>query len=262
MSNDPFPKPYSTSPTQSARDFEDDQPRTGNNGRCLLYGCMGIFLGGIFLILCGGFGAYYFFNQQLEKFTDTTPMDLPDVAFSDEEVQEIESRIVKFQELIETEDAAKDQTEPEVELEVQIADSDEAEKPPRELVLTANDLNTLIAAQERTRGHLFVRIEDGTISGDLSAPLGGILPGGSGRYFNGSGTFDVRLDNGNLFVTMEEGTVKGKPIPDQFMNEIRKQNLAREFNLDPRGAQFIEQFDQIDVEGDKVIITLKDPSRE
>ncbi|TWT49129.1 hypothetical protein Pla22_43210 [Rubripirellula amarantea] len=258
MSNFPAESPFP--PT---RDFENDLPKTGNNGRCLLYGCAGIFLGGVFLILCGGFGAYYFFNQQLEKFTDTTPIDLPEVEYTDDQVAELEERIANFQEMVQPLDAnPSDDLEQEAALpETAITELPDAAQPamPRELVLTDDDLNALIAKDERTRGHLYLTIEDGTISGEVSAPLEGILPGGKGRYFNGSGTFDVRLDNGNLIVTLENAEVKGEPLPSQFITELRKTNLARDFNSDPQGSQFIEQFEKIDIEGDKIIITLKEP---
>ena len=53
---------------------------------------------------------------------------------------------------------------------------------------------------------------------------------------NGTGTFNLALRNGTLHLTAQSIIVKGKPVPEVYMQKIRTQNLARNINSDPRAS--------------------------
>lgn len=265
---------YSPSnPSDPQTGFESPS-QTGSSGKCLLYGCLGVFVAGLLMIVLAGFGVYFAVQRQVEAYTSNAPMELPTVEYSDEDLQALESKIETFRktlatEDVETTDGGKADGDAEADVEAgESATDGEAESaqpdapqpaPPRELVLTADDINALVAKEEKLAGRVFFEITDGKLTGDISVPVDSFVPGSKGRYFNGSGTFDVSLDEGVLMVRLDQAELKGEPLPEALMGELRKQNLAKDVYKDQRNAEMIGRFDQIRIEGDKIIATLKDP---
>lgn len=124
-------------------------------------------------------------------------------------------------------------------------------------MLTADDLNALIAQEKEIQGKLFVRIDD-RIKGELSLPLENIGPLKlKGRYLNGAVTFKVALADGTLDVRLDDVTVKGKPLPGMLLSEFKKQNFAREFQNDPKTAADIAKFESIQITNGTVILRNK-----
>ncbi len=238
-------------------------PTSSSNGRCLLLGCVGVFITGIMLILCAGFGTYFAVRKQVEKFTATAPNDLPTIEYSEEKLAELENRIESFQSQLADEKAEAEEVvaSDEVAAEKVAEATDEiVVEPalPKELVLSADDINALITAQESLRGKLFVKIAEDKVSGEISIPVESFVPGSKGRFLNGSATFDVRLDDGVLVVTVESAEIKGEPLPESIMQAIRKENLAKDVYRDEANAKMIRRFESIRVEGDKIIAKLRD----
>ncbi len=199
---------------------------------CCLLGCLGSVLLVILLYLGGGFGAYWMFKGQVNKYTADAPADLPVVELPEEELAEIEQRVKSFKETV------------------------EAGETPDELILTAKEINALIGKDDDMRGRVYVRIEDGLLSGDISLPTDAI-PGGKGRFFNASATFDVSLENGVLIVTLADAEVKGEPLPAQFVDAMKQENLAKDAYKDPEVAETLRGFDSISVEGDKIVLKAR-----
>lgn len=268
--------------TSDVSELAASQP-TGSSGRCLLYGCLATFTGGMFLILCAGFGTYMYLTNQVQNFTSETPIAMPTVEIDEQKASELESRLEVFVEAannLEEETTDQDDAEQAVAGEAISVDSDaivredrqvEADEPmpsteqladapprkPPELRLTATDLNTLVTRHPELKDKLFVRIENGIVSGDFSLPLDDWLPGGQGRFFNGSGSFDVRLQDDVLEVNLVDAKVGDQPIPAPLLSEIRKKNLAIEFQKDPRVRKALKAYQSIAVEGDRLVLTLK-----
>ena len=71
--------------------------------------------------------------------------------------------------------------------------------------------NGMIASEEELSGRIHIKIEDGNVTGDGSFPADP-FPGGEGRYFNASGTFDVSINNGYLDVATSGSDSEGRPI--------------------------------------------------
>lgn len=201
---------------------------------CLIGGClitMLLVVGGLVAV---GFGTYHFLTQQVTQYTSPEPRQLPVVEVSPEEMEEIATRVDTFQKEI------------------------DQGKAPESLVLTSEELNALISQQEKLRERVFVTIEDGLIEADVSFPTDG-LPGGQGRYFNGSARIDVSLENGELIVNLESAELNGQPIPESIMKQLRTQNLAKDMNNEPDFAKTLAKFERLGVEGDKLILTPKVP---
>jgi len=119
------------------------------------------------------FAGFRFYRNQLAKYTSETALELPSAEITEEEVQAVVARLEDF----------RDQF-----------DKGEA---PQELVITLEEINALIANNPDLRGKVYVTIVDGDLKADVSFPLDEI-PGGKGRFFNGSATLHVELDNGVL----------------------------------------------------------------
>lgn len=200
---------------------------------CLLGGCLGVFLLMLIGVGVAGWAGYSFYRAQLEKYTSPEPVALPVVEASDEEIAAIEKRVEDFQTQVDSGDA------------------------PEQLILTADDINALISKQEKLRGKVFVEIQAGELSAEVSFPMDG-LPGGKGRYFNGSVSTDVTLKDGILIVTMAEASVNGNPVPEQIMQALRQENLAKDIYKDPKLAKKLGRFESIVIDDDRIVLTLNE----
>lgn len=208
-----------------------NQPAPKSSGNCLLYGCLGTLGLGIALLVCGGFGSYWFVMNQIDKYTSDTPVALPEVELSEEELADIKARTESFKSTIDAGDT------------------------PQPLVLTADEINAAIASQENLKGKVFVKIENGQVSGDVSIPF-------QDRYFNGSATFDVSLENGELIVVLQDATIKGERLPQSILDGFGKQNLARDAYDNPEVAKFLRNLQSIKVEDDKIILIPREQTSE
>jgi hypothetical protein len=260
------PNPFRTAPPSDSQ-----RPPETNTGRCLLFGCIGVFVTGLLLIVCAGFGTYFAVQKQVEKYTSTEPVNLPTVEYSEEELETLQARLESFEKTLKPEtppvaansEAAKSDAAvaEDGQQPAEVADTDltPTADPPvlSELVLTADDINALIATNPKLKGCVYVAIADDKISGEISVPIESFIPGSKGRYLNASATFDVSLDGGVLVVTLDSANVKGEPIPDAIMQALRKENLAKDLYKDKENVEIIRRFDSIRIEDDKIIAKLK-----
>ncbi len=222
--------------SQTIETPEQPQVVEQKSSRGCLYGCLGVFLAMVLLGVCGGFGVYYFIAGQVEKYTSETPTELPVVKFTPEQIDQLDARLETFKEAL-----------------------DEGQ-PAEDLVLTADEINALINQEEHLRGKAFVRIDHGRVTGDISIPTDAI-PGGDGRFFNASGSFDIKLDHGVLIVTLADAEVKGEQVPQEILDAMSKENLAKDLYKDPKNAEMISRFESVSIEGDKIILKLRRESQ-
>ncbi|MCA9215905.1 MAG: hypothetical protein KDB27_22720 [Planctomycetales bacterium] len=218
--------------------FAAEPPKKRSTLGCFLGGCFGVLLLGIVALVAIGFLGWRFAAGQIEKITSDTPRDLPVVEYSDEEMQVLEDQLEKIN---------------------HAADSGEVAEP---MILTADDLNALLAGLDDPdlKGKIHVSIENNQISAEVSVPIdmlpgGNMIPGGKGRYFNGSATADVSLDDGYLVVRVADAEVNGEPVPANFIEGVRQQNLVEDANRDPEFAKILKRFDKVEIVDDKVILT-------
>jgi hypothetical protein len=162
-------------------------------------------------------------------------VELPTVNINQEDVQAIKTRLDDFQKQFESGDA------------------------PQEVVITEDEINALIAGNPELKGRVFVQIEDGNLQADVSIPLDQI-PGGKGRYFNGSATLHVQLENGVLVANVIEAEANGTPIPEDLMVEFRKQNLAKDMYKDVKTAEALQRCESLTVESDRIVLRVRKKS--
>lgn len=218
-------------------DPQREPPRVAASGKPFPWGCL---LGGCFtasvlvvgLLVVVGFGTYRFYKQQVAQYTSEQSRQIPTVEVSPAEMKEIESRVETFQKKVE---------------------QGEAREP---LVLTAKELNAMINQQEQLRGKVYVTIKDDLIQAEVSFPTDA-LPGAQGRYFNASASVNASLENGVLVVNLDSAEVKGQAVPEAIMDQIRKENLAKDMNKNPEFVKSLKKFERLVIEGDKVILTPK-----
>ena len=214
------------------------QKKQGGCGKKLAIGCLTVIL----LTTAGGFFAYRaaksFVLKLSDQYASTSPAQLPKVDVSDQEAAAVLQRVEAFSKALKAGQAAP------------------------ELALTARDINVLIQknpAWSSVAGKVYVTIENDRIHGDASIPLdkvGGFL---KGRWLNGAATFRVDTAAGRLLVFMDAMTVRGKPIPEQFMAGIRGKNLAEDATKKPETDALLQKLEAITVRDGKLIIVPKQP---
>ena len=139
---------------------------------------------------------------------------------------------------------------------------DEAEQA-QALELTGDDINAWIATSpggQSLTGRVYVTIEGDQLKGQVSLPMSQLgLPMFQGRYLNGAVTFKLSFRNGVLHLTAQEITVKGKPLPSIYMQQIRQTDLAQNTTNDPKTQAELERYEEIKIENGKLIIIPKKP---
>ena len=213
-----------------------DQPVKRRRG-CLFYGC----LTSSILVLVVLAGLLLGYLKILNSFTDTKPMPLPTVNMSDAEMAQVRQRVDAFSQDI------------------------RSGRAPSPLELSGDELNALILTDpnlKTLKGQLYVSIEGNQIKGQLSVPASRLGLGiFKHRYINGSGTFKVSLVNGTLYVNAQTLSVKGKPIPDKYMQQVRLQNLAQGFNQDAKISVGLNKLQSIEVKDDKLVVVPAPPAQ-
>ena len=208
------------------------KPRRG----CFFYGCIsGLVL--LVIVLGGLLVGFYYVKKMVNRFTDTKPMELPTLQMSKEEIAQVKQRFEAFQQAVREERATKP------------------------LELTADDINALIASgaePEALKGKLYVGLEADQVRGEVSVPLQDVgLTMFKGRYLNGSATFHVGFRDGVLIVTPQTFLVKGRPVPEVYMQQIRKENFAAGLTNEPNAVAVLKGLQDIEVKEGKVVIVPK-----
>ncbi len=202
------------------------------SGGCFT-GCLIVFGFLLVLAICVGVGSYFWVSNRIVDYTSESPVELPTVEYTPEQLAKLETRLEAFKVAI-----------------------DGGEPPTEEMVLTAEEINALINKQADLRGKVFVKISEGQVSGDVSIPFDAI-PGGKGRYFNGSASFDVSMENGVLIVILSSAEVNGELVPQKIIDILATENLAKDLYKDRKNAEIMRRIDRLTVEDDKIILKLR-----
>jgi hypothetical protein len=208
---------------------------------CFFYGCVIASVLAVLLLIALAVGAFFvmrFFSGVVEQWTSTAPMELPKVQVSEEDRRSVRERVDAFRKAV---------------------DAGNAVEP---LVLTSDDLNALIEENADFKGTIFTRIEGDKLKAKVSIPLGrldiGML---RGRYLNGEAELKASLDNGVLIVTMDSLEVNGKRPPENFMQSLRQQNLAKNAYDNPKNAELLGRFESIQIKDGKIILKPRPRAR-
>ena len=213
-----------------------DQPAKARRG-CFFYGCI---TSVVLLVLVIGallVGLHYA-KKMVNQFTDTQPMELPTVQMPQDRIDKLKQRFEAFQEAVRN------------------------QRPAPPLTLSADEINVLIASgpeREAAKGKVCVSLEGDQLKGQVSVPLQHVGWGMfRGRYLNGSATFNLAFRNGALFVTAQTLAVKGSPLPETFMQQIRKENLAAKLADEPRAVAVLQGLEDIRVSDGKLVIVPRE----
>ena len=126
--------------------------------------------------------------------------------------------------------------------------------------LSADDINALLEFEDLLRefhGMARVDIRDDRLMAEISVPLDLFNERFEGRYLNGTGELSVEMKDDRLTVNIDRLEVGGQNIPEEFMNEIRKNNLVETLLQDPSLEQFMGLVKSVKVEDGRVVIEPK-----
>ena len=224
----------------------------------------------------GGTWAFFWFKHQVKRFTVTTPLDLPVVDMSEDELIVAKDRAVLFV------DSLKAGLVPD----------------PPQLVVTTKELNGFFGHSDFFRGNAYVTMtesEESTVSLDLSLPARH-LPGGKGRYFVANGFVNIsnaasanalvqtsldtltKIDglNDPLFladllvsedknthqvsVLLQKGEVLGHYAPQEYIDE--KVNLLDDIFQDcPENKRIVEGIESVTIRDGEIVIQARTKRR-
>jgi hypothetical protein len=104
---------------------------------------------------------------------------------------------------------------------------------PAELELTPDDINTLIATNQETRGKVFVSIDGDRLRCQASVPLGELM-GRSGYYFNGDIAVELKSAESLENPQLNRIIVNGEPVPHDLFNWKYRSKPLRDYLADYR----------------------------
>lgn len=225
-------------------DSSDAPPLPGTAPKkrgCFFYGCLTAIILMVVLLVGGLIVAKIVlgrFNQYIAQYTDSTAAPLPKVEMSVDEMKAVLDRVAVF------------------------SDALDAHSNAAVLVLTGPQVNALLESRQELaafKGQYYVSFESNQAKAQISLPLDKIkFPGldTKGRFFNGSGTFNVSIGDGLLYIYPNSLEVKGKPIPPEVLASFQHQNLATNANKGPNTNVF-SQIESIQVTNGTLVIKAK-----
>lgn len=131
---------------------------------------------------------------------------------------------------------------------------------PGSFSLSAEDINALLEYEDLFRelhGMARVDIRDDKLQAEISVPLGLFNDRFEGRYLNGTGEIAVEMKDDRLEVTIDRLEVAGRNLPDEFMHEIRKNNLVAALYEEPSLEEFLRLIKSVKIEDGRLVIQPK-----
>jgi hypothetical protein len=210
-------------------------------GNCWVYGCASVVVVGIVGMIIAVFSVKMAYNKIVDAVTDEVAAEIPAVEATDAEQT---ATIEKYDAWVSALDngTGKDAIE-----------------------LSQQDINILIQHHpefEEFSTFGFVTIDGSEIQGDVSVPLDTIATATgfdrlNGRFFNGSVKLDISFQDGYLEAYINEATLKGEAVSDEFMAGLRAENIAKELNNDPEIRDALRNIESVEIKDGKVVITPK-----
>lgn len=224
-------------------------PQKSGKG-CFFWGCMTLIVLtivsvlGIWLILMG-------VRKQVDSFIADEPVDIQIYQPTGEEVQLAKSKLADLQKAVDEGQATT-------------------------VSLTADDLNTLVATEkdlQDLKGKLFFKIDEQDLLGAQASiplsmlaqvPLINLLTDWEGKHLNGDVDLKINTANDQVQVYIQDIQVKGEPLSEDVMREIRNKDLLNELRTqqDPQAQQNLRKFEEtvesIDVRDGQLIIRTRE----
>jgi hypothetical protein len=208
---------------------------------CFFYGCLSLAILSLVVALFIGVGVYFakrYMDGLVNDYTSATPEKIEELVYPEPKMRELQTRLDSFRQGV------------------------DKGTEGLELVLSADDLNALISQNRDLKGKIFVKIDDDQVRGQVSAPLPDIpVIKLKGRYLNGSAAFKIALKDGRLDVRIDQVIVKDKPVPPVILDELKKQDLAKEMQKNPEANKVMNQIESLEIRDGKVFIRNKPASK-
>ena len=197
-------------------------------------------LSAIILLAVIAGAAYYFLLQASDELVETYTSPEPrDFARAEEGRDEVLSIIDRFRDFA-----------------IALEQGEETER----FSLSADDINALLENEDLLRefhGMARVDIQDDRLLAEISVPLDLFNERFEGRYLNGTGELSIEMKDDRLEVNIDRLEVGGRNIPEEFMNEIRKNNLVETLHQDPSLERLMGLVKSVKVEDGRVVIEPK-----
>lgn len=201
---------------------------------CMFYGCMTLACCALLFLIIGVI-AFYKVKKVANSFTAETPVELnvPENV-TPETISALES---KFQGINESVTASTETVE---------------------IRITSEELNMLFGGNPDSPFYkkILLSIDEGKITADVSAPLKGV-PIVSDRYLNGSLTLDITFTSGVMEIYATNLVVNNTPLPETFMSQFSKENLAVELYKDPEMTKMLKQIESLEVKDEYILVRVK-----
>lgn len=184
--------------------------------------------------------------RYLDMYTSTAPVELPRLATSESERRRALARIKAFHDAV------------------------EAGRAVAPLVLSGDDLNTLIQEWPRLKDRAYLSIEDDRIKAQVSIPLSELkdISLTRGRYLNGEAEVKLELDDGRLKLEVISMRAEGKDLPPMVRDALTHADfvLSDEDDDDDGGTEeerrfkrFLGRLESIEVEDGSVVVKPRPP---
>lgn len=220
-------------PEEVPQDSQEQQEPAKQRG-CMFWGCITAAILAVVAVVGIGIASYSMIKYA-KTFTSETPAEIAVYDPAEGEYEAVKARIEEFKEAVESGTSGV------------------------ELVLTGDDINTLIASEESLKElglRAYVKIEGDRITSDVSLPLDE-LPGFSGLYLNGSADVKASMEDGILFVTLDRLVVNGKEVPEKFMEGIRQKNLVKGLYENGKNVELLRKVSDVRVENGKLVLVSR-----
>jgi hypothetical protein len=217
---------------------ESPQKRRG----CFFYGCMTCLVLMLVVGLTAFFGVRYAvhrINAFIAEYTDTQPMALPKEEMPAAELDQLKKRFAAFHDAVQA----------------------HSNTPP--LILTGPEINALLVSAPEMKDfkdRFHVALEGNQIKGQVSLPLDAFfkipLIDTKGRYLNGVGVFKAVLTNNLFSITTDALEVRGKPLPEIYMAQLRNKNLVENMQANTNETM-VSQAESLEIKDGKLILQPK-----
>ncbi len=184
--------------------------------------------------------AYYFINQTsvdlVESYTSSTPLEFTRTETTREDAKEVVDRFSDF-----------------------MADLEKDEETGI-FSLSGDDINALLQYEDSfqsLRKMARVTFQEDLLRAEISVPLGMFNDRFQGRYLNGTSELAIEMKDDRLHVTIDRLEVDGRSLPEEIMNEIRKNNLVAALYDEPSLEHFLNLVKAVKIEDGQLVIQPK-----
>ncbi|MFA6317511.1 MAG: hypothetical protein WC943_08840 [Elusimicrobiota bacterium] len=211
-------------------------PKQAGTGKKVAIGCLIAFLIAAAAAAALGAAGWRMVRRIVMDYTDTAAAPLAATEFDEEASMEIAARVDRFREAL------------------------RAGAPGQPLTLTGLELNALAAFHPKLKhlsGKVLLSLSGSTAGAEFSVPLdkaGGIF---RGRHLNGKTSFSIRLTDGRLTLFLDSLELRGKPMPEWLMRDLRSKNLAEKYNAKPENAALLSRLDTLEIRDSVLYVGLK-----